>query len=466
MAKLGFVSKVVERVDNWINSITGLGVEGVDKNTGARARWKPRTEFEMDHLYSGSTTAQRVCDVLPNEALRENWKHLNLTPAQDTAIKLRNGQIGVRENLEDAWGQARRYGGSLIMMVTKGTKSMVEPMTDDEEVVSLVTLSRWEVWVEGTDLDVDLTSDNFGYAKFYRLMLSTMGAGFNLKDGKPLLSEPVHYSRFVRFDGAKLPRRLYIANNYWHDSVLNRMESVIRNYETNHDSASTTMADYNVGVWKIKNLAALISAGKTDDLKDRVHMANYGKSVIKSIIIDADGEDYQDKARTTTGMPELLDRSGQRLVAGTDMPHTKLLGESPTGSNSTGNSTTVMWYDHVGSAQRNFLLPRMMKLYKAVHKGLPANFEIQFAKLFQLDDVQAATARYTQSQTDALYIQNQVLSPDEVAISRFGGGDYSAATQIDVTSRVLEGPEEEEDPDPAVDPKDKTKDPAKDPKEA
>ena len=39
------------------------------------------------------------------------------------------------------------------------------------------------------------------------------------------------------------------------------------------------------------------------------------------------------------------------------------------------------------------------------------------------------------AEADKIYIESQVLTPDEVAISRFGDGEFSLTTQIDTDIR-------------------------------
>ncbi len=66
--------------------------------------------------------------------------------------------------------------------------------------------------------------------------------------------------------------------------------------------------------------------------------------------------------RSSISLAELLVLQANRLVAETDIPHTLLLGESPDGSNATGNSTSQQWYNFIGTEQENYLRPKLQRL--------------------------------------------------------------------------------------------------------
>ena len=48
----------------------------------------------------------------------------------------------------------------------------------------------------------------------------------------------------------------------------------------------------------------------------------------------------------------------------------------------------------------------------------------------EMTETEIVTNRKLQAETDAVYITNGVLTPDEVAISRFGGDNYSLDTKL------------------------------------
>lgn len=441
-----------QRLDGWLNAMSGLGVAGKDKRTSAQAYWLPMSEIAADAIYSGDDIFPRIVDELPNEAFREGYDIK--TDATAAAMKA----LGADVKMHEACIKARQYGGAAILKVTKNGAPMDKPMGKDEQIKALIVLSRWELPHSAVQIDTDFESPNFGYPAIYQIQLP-------FSDSKN--TQQVHWTRIIRFHGAMLPRRMFISNNYWHDSVMNRLYNAVRNYQQAHDASAAIVQDFNVSVWKMKNLAEMLSSPEGEaKLRARVNAAQFSKSVIKGVVIDADMEDWQEKARTVTGLPEVLSKIGNRLVAATDMPHTKLLGESPQGSNSTGNSTTMGWYDVVAAWQKNYLTPKWLEVAKAVNPAHPEDDLPKFRALWQMDDKERSAVNLAQSTADRNYIESGVLDPDECAVSRFGGEDgYSLETEI--TTRDPKPPEPVV-PAPAnpapVDPNAPVKPPAKDPK--
>lgn len=417
----------VARLDGWLNLITGLGARGKDKRTAAEALWHRHDELFFEHLYAADGMAARIVDLLPEEAMRKDWSYSGVEKAKSDQYIARLNDLDVKNKLREAWKQARQYGGSAIVYFSKGTVGMEEPMRENEEVTALHVLNRFELQADMTSIDMNPLSPTFRLPTIFRLNVIQTGSA-------DLNNLQIHITRLEIFYGAKLPRRLFIENGYWHDSVLTRPYNVIRNYQISHDSSAAILQDFNVGVFKMRNLAELVSAGKEDQIRDRVELANYSKSVIRSLIID-ESESYEDKSRTVTGMPELLKAAGTNLVAQTDIPHTKLLGESPDGSNSTGNSTMTSWYDYVDSQRKEYLTPKILCLTKKLNADAPKSIGVTFNSLWQLDDKEEADVRLKIAQADAVYLDRGVLDPAEIAVSRFGGDKYSMETELDMDAR-------------------------------
>lgn len=429
----------VARLDGWLNLITGLGARGKDKRTAAEAHWLRHDDLFFEHLYASDGMAARIVDLLPEEALRKEWCYSGVEKSKSDSYVTRLNDLDAKTKFREAWKQARQYGGSAIVYFSKGTVGMNEPMRENEEVVALQVLNRFELQADPNSIDMNPLSPTFRQPTLYRLTLIQGG-------GTDLNMLVIHVSRLELFHGAKLPRRLFVENGYWHDSVLTRPFNAIRNYQTSNDSAAAILQDFNVGVFKMRNLAELVAAGKEDQIRERVELANYSKSVIRSLIID-ESETYEEKSRTVTGMPELLKAAGTNLVAQTDIPHTKLLGESPDGSNATGNSTTTAWYDYVDSQRKEYLASKLLNLTKKLNPGTPKNLGVDFESLWQLDDNEEADVRLKVAQSDAVYLDRGVLDPAEVAVSRFGGDKYSMETELDLTVRPVA--DRKPAPDPA-----------------
>lgn len=420
-----------DRNDGWKNLVTLLGTSA-DKRTHNRINWEFREPAFYEELYAGGGIPARIVDVVPEHALRNwvDWLNLEGETKMERqyareAIEERCLELDLRGKFLNSWKWGRAYGGACLHIVTD-TSDPASPIQVGEKVLALRDLSRWDLRILTTDIEYDFGSPNYGHPRIYYL---------NVQMGSQYKGYPIHWTRMIRFDGQLVPRRTYIRNNYWHDSILNRIYNSIRNYEGSNDAVAAMLHDFNTDVYKLKNLANLIGAGKEQIVRNRIEMMNYVKSVINAMIIDANDEDWENKQRSVEGVAELLRLQANRLVADTDIPHTILLGESPDGSNATGNSTSQAWYNFLKSEQEHVAKPKLNRLVDII---FPDQEELRpkFRAIRILDDVEAADMRLKVAQTDQIYLEEGVLDASEVTESRFGGDEYSIDTELDEEGRA------------------------------
>lgn len=436
MAKKSKVMEAVKRaarMDGWKNILTGLGIKGKDRRKASRLEWEIMDETEADDFYSASDIARKVVGEVVADAFREGYElqadDLKKDKGLSGGLEEESQRLQVDDKLAEAWELSRLYGGSGIIAMPRDITKLSQPLIPEsiDEIQSLLVLSRWEL--PRQTIETDVRSPNFARPKTYRICPRT---------GADQMNEEVHHSRVLRFDGAYLTRIRYFRNNLWHDSYLNVCKDPIRDYDAALAAVSATLDDFSIGVMKMKDLTRNVAEDADDLITRRLEIMNISRSVAKMIVIDADSEEFTYQDRQLAGVADCVKLIAGRLVVASNMPHTKILGESPQGSNATGNSTTKDWYDHVGSQQRRFLNPRLIALWKwilAAKKSptrgkVPMGLKALYRPLWQEPDSVQAGMRFQQAQSDQIYIQNGVVEPAEVAISRFGSGEYSNETQL------------------------------------
>jgi uncharacterized protein len=447
------VAETQHRIDGWSNVFTGMGQAGLDRRVGSRISWEPMSEQEADNLYAGSDTAGKIVDELVVDAFREGYtlKAEEWTPELDAAITDEGARLSVDEKIQEAWTHARVYGGSGIILMPRDLTKLDTPFVPSavSEVLALLVLTRYEL--AAGSLESDIRSPNYGKPTYYTIQQRSGQASGSV-------GERVHYTRVLRFDGQHLPKSKLAQNQYWHDSVLNKCKTAIRDYDAALAAVSATLDDFSVAVMKVNGLQRLIAEDKDDAIIRRMQIANLSRSVSRTIMLDAEKEEYVYQERSLAGIDGAVRLIAGRLVVASNMPHTKILGESPDGSNATGNSTTQDWYSFVRGQQEKYLDFRLITLWKWIlsaksspTKGaIPKGFKAIYAPLWQESDGEIAKARFAQAQADQIYVQTGVLDPEEVAISRFGSDEYSFETQLSDDRETRSG-EPEPPPEPPTD---------------
>jgi len=372
------------------------------------------------------------------EMLREGWDLVildsDMSPEDKEeiceAMDDRLEELAAKERLEDALIWSAIYGGAGIVVGNDQNPSKPINLKALRHINYLVTLDRRSLISSGSLITM-LTDPWFGYPRTYSLAVS----------GSKEQGQVIDQSHILRFDGVKLPLTLRRTNQGWGDSVYSRLHNTIRNYETGHDSAATILHDFSQAVVKLKGLSEMLASGEDDLVTQRLELVSLVSSICNMIVIE-DGEEYERKSTSVAGLAELLEKTGNRLVGDTNMPHTILLGESPDASNGTGNSTTLQWYDAIKNIQTKRLKRQLKQLYTyllserdGITGGEVPKFDIKFRQLWQMDEKERAEINETQSRADKNYYDMGAISSEEIVQSRFKPDGFSLETEVDLENR-------------------------------
>lgn len=364
-------------------------------------------------------------------------------------------RLGFRKVLRRCAEYRKAYGGAAILLGLNDGEDAAEPvdLTKLESVDWLAVLRPREVWPASYYRDP--LHEKFGEPKFYTVQRETAGS----------VTAPqvkVHASRVIRFDGSWVSQLARSENRGWGDNIFTRIFPVLADFSSVWASSSALMQDFAQAVFKMKGLAELLmqpgDAG-TKTVTARATAIDMGRSVARAMLID-ETEEFKREATPITGLSDLLDRWCNLLAAVADIPVTVLMGMAPAGLNATGDADIQNWYDTLEAEREEDLQPQVEYLVRLLFLSKegptdgvePASWEIGWAPLGQLDELQEAERNLKQAQADKVYIDATVVSPEEVAVSRFGGTKYSSRTVLDKEARKVEPPSGANVPPPTLPP--------------
>lgn len=435
VAKLRPVKEVKAfNTDGWYNIITGLGTSK-DKNTYSRIAWVQTTREEAEALYSADEMGNKVARIVPADGTREGvtW-NMEKNADQEEVVKFIESEftrLKIWPNIAWAWTQARVYGGAMLFLNVDDGRPLDTPLNIDRvrSLTSVYTMDRWDFFITSSDIISDLRNPAFGTPEFYT---------YNTSSGPTATAEfiRIHHTRLIRFDGMLLPMRLFKRNNYWHDSIYGSLSHAIRNYATTHDNIATIISDFNQPVYRIEGLSEAIAQDQEELVFQKLKIVDLMRSTTRAIVLDKEDE-FQNVSTNVAGGRELIDLTVQRLVAGTDVPHTRLLGNSPSGLGATGEAELINYYDSVKSMQEATLREPLNLIVDLIFAQRdnnivkPEDLTFEFNPLFQQDTETEQKSREKQALIDEKYITMGVYSAQEVADSRFGTGRYSYETVLD-----------------------------------
>lgn len=450
--------KVVEnyRTDGIIeNAMSGMGNPEYDRTMHTTVRLaRPRLrKNELEALYWGSWICRTIIDAYPQESTRK-WIEVTLGGKPQNHKQIRDfnkyqEKLGVRKAFAKADKWSRLYGGAAIIVIVEDGQPLDRPIKAENirSIRKLMVLDRHKIRPELANADPE-------DPEFYLLTLPPYVAQELQKAlGQNEVVESglrVHKHRVIRFDGIAMPPDVLSENEGWGSSIFDSVKDTFDRYESVNNGIANMVEDASVFIWKMKNLAELLS--KSDEkslaiLKNRLRSIRQMKSNMKMLAIDADKEEATYLNRPLTGLPEISDRQTSALIGASRMPATILFGRGPLGlsAQGTGDTEEAVWAKLINQHQTdnyqerlrspegtNGLFDFIWMAQDGPSKGkVPDDWNFKWLSLMEMTDLEKATLRSQQSTTDNAYIQGGVLLKEEVRQSRFGGSEYSIETTLD-----------------------------------
>jgi phage-related protein (TIGR01555 family) len=441
--------KRYRRADSWHNPWTGLNDLDRDKVTAAYFTTRGRLNDEtLDVLYAEDDVAARLCDTMPEMALRKGVE-VNIFPEADeeepdieeTTKALQEQESLVMDKLVEldvvsafcdgaVWGNVFGAGAILLGGVDGAEgEQLLEPL-NEENIQDITHLNvfdkRYLTPIKWYD---DPMSEKFGRPMTY-LVTPTVSTGIGAvtMSGMNGIFE-IHESRLLFFGGVRTSVKRRQENNGWQDGLLQRVNKVLSQFGQSFDSLAHMIQDANQAVFKMDGLIHALAADEQDVVSARMQYIDKSRSVVRAVVLDAEREDFTRQNFTWAGIEKPFELLMQRLSIASKLPVSVIMGRAPQGMNATGEHDLTNLYDAVESYRENGdLKNNLEKLVRLIFKSRqgptggvePEHWEVSFPNLWTSTPKEEAEIYNTQSQGDERYIKNGVVLPEEVAIGRFG----------------------------------------------
>lgn len=433
------------RGDGYTNVLNKYGTTQDNSEAYRYEREPIIPDMQLTSLYEGNGLFSKIIDTPAEEALKHGF-NLNLNSDElDNFVEECLDELEWEEKAATAIKWARLYGGSIIVMLIDDGRGLEEPV-DWQNINSIDELRVFERAVVQPDYaslymqdyggkgNVNQTS-KFGEPEFY--YVTSMYGSFM-----------VHESRCLVFRNGVLPEQVSNTTyQMWGMPEYIRIKRALRETVTAHTDATKLLERSVQAIYSMKNLASLLA---TDDGEDqvvrRLEVIDMARGLLNSIAIDADGENYDFKSISFSGVKDVIDSTCNMLSALTNIPQTLLFGRSPAGENATGASDLENYYNFVERIQKLMLKRNLRYLLDVVFRAGVASGEIDeepdyklvFNPLWSLSDAEQATveqtkasASLTKAQTAQIYVDMQALDPSEVRRKLASDDEFTVEEIID-----------------------------------
>lgn len=430
------------RGDGYVNLVTQLGNNRNNQAPVYRPELLP-SDTELAALYEGSGLFSKIIDAPAEEAIKHGFELQDVTDAKiNDFISEALDELEWENTAATAIKWSRLFGGSIIVMLVddgrgidesldwKNIKSIDELRVFERAIVVPDETSMYR-YVPGNPLG----GNRYGEPEFYTV--SSRYGFFN-----------VHESRCLVFRNGRVPE--FSANSIyqlWGIPEYVRMKQALANSELAYGSAPKMLERCVQAVYKMKNLAEELSTedGEQNVLK-RLEVIDLARGLLNSIAIDNEGEDYDFKTFSFTGVADVIDSTCNMLSAVSNIPQTILFGRSPAGMNATGTSDLENWYNYIERVQKTQVKKNLRYLLSVIFQAgmyhgeideIP-KIKISFNPLWSLSEQDKANVDKVKADTELvrantanLYIQAEVISSDEVRSALAKTDEFDIETMLD-----------------------------------
>lgn len=217
--------------DGLVNIVSGLGT---GKGKRDHSVFMPGNMFgyrELESAYSTDWISRQIVDIPADDMTRE-WRTIKCQDAD--AIRIEEDRLGLQSAVNEALSWARLYGGSAILPLTNQDfeKPFRPEIIKRGEVQRLLVFDRWDLLPHSINT-WDVLAENYLQPEYYTLIQG---------------SQKIHWTHFVRFSGAKLPRRQRVLMQGWGDSVLRKCLQDIKDTVSSKGGIAELMQSANLDI--------------------------------------------------------------------------------------------------------------------------------------------------------------------------------------------------------------------------
>lgn len=422
------------RNDGYSNMLNKYGTKQ-DNSVSYQYEQEPfADDLQLIRLYEGNGLFTKIIDCPSEEAVKHgldiNFNDDNISEY----IEERLDDLEFEDKFATAEKWARLYGGSIIVMLVDDGRGLEEPL-EWKSARSIEELRVFERAIVQPDYSslyhfnfYDSMGDDrpFGEPEYYQVF-SLYGCF------------AVHRSRCLVFRNGRLPEQTTNAlYRYWGIPEYVKIKRALRECITSHENGVKLLERCVQAIYKMKGLSNMLSTADGEDkVIQRLQIIDMARSILNSIAIDTDGEEYAFESITMAGVKDVLDSTCNMLSAVTNIPQTILFGRSPAGMNSTGENDMENYYNMVENIQKQNMKKNVRILIDLILRQgkqegtIPEipKYKVKFAALWSMSDAEKAevenkkaSTEYTRAQTAQIYMDSSVLDPSEVRRSLASSG--------------------------------------------
>ena len=433
------------RADGYVNLMNRYGTS---KDPAEHYHFEREPDIPDDVLtmvYEGNGLFAKIIDTPAEEAIKHGFtlKDVSDQNVEDFYVEALD-ELDWEEVAMTAIRWARLFGGSIAVMLINDGGRLEDPL-NWRNIKSIDDIRVYERAIVQPDYQSMYSYDP---SDPFRTRGSRLGMPEFYQVTSRYGNFTVHDSRCLVFQNGILPENatnsLY---QLWGIPEYVRIRRALKDAELAHESAPKLLDRSVQAIYKMQGLASLMATeqGENQVLR-RLQVIDMARGMLNSLVIDADGEDYDFKTFQFNGITDVVSASCNMLSAITSIPQTILFGQGVGGMSSTDDTSMENYYNYVERIQKRMLRSNLRYLLSIIFQaGLYTGevdevpkINVEFNPLWSLTDSEQAdldqkkaSTQLTKAQTVQTYVTMEAIDPSEVRKKLADSDEFDVETMLD-----------------------------------
>ena len=390
--------------------------------------------FQQLSILSQRAEYRRPAEIIAREMTRKGWK-LQVSGEDDKskkidAIEAEFDRLKLTHTIAKAVEQDGLFGRSQIFLdlgddtaSPDGRKELITPLKLDDRKLGKGAIKRLTVIEPLWTYPNDYNSNNpFDETFFKPQTWFVMGT-------------EIHATRLLTIIGRPVSDLLKPAYAFGGLSLTQMAKPYVDNWLRTRQSVSDLLHSFSVMGLKT-NLGEILNGGAAEMLRKRVQLFNQTRDNRGLMVLDKDTEELFNVSTSLGSLDHLQAQAQEHQSAVTGIPLSILLGITPSGLNASSEGEIRTFYAWVHAQQESVLGEPLNYILKAVQLSLFGEIDpeitLAFEPLWAMDDKELAEVRKTEADTDAIYLQQGVITQQE-SRARLAGQEDSPYMGLDLS---------------------------------
>lgn len=372
-----------------VNLVSKMGTNQDKASHDRFAFFVPKSVYELDNIYQSDWVANKIVNRPTQDMFRKGYYFTGVAGSSLTRLNAELKRLKADTHLAQAVSWARLYGKAYVLLASHDNDDLTKPLNTAKGLSYIKALSVKQLSPTSDYLPASQAGGFFDKPRFYQIQ--------NMENVLGL----VHHSRVLVIE--------------WQDgvSVLQKVYDELLRFARVNNNASSLVHESKIDVIRTPDLATQIEMN-SDNVFKRFSLVSLMKSNNGMLVLDKE-EEYDSKAYSFGGLPELMREFAIQTAGACDIPYTILFGQSPAGMNATGEHDTSNYYDTVASYQSLYLKPLFDDLLDIVCGYLGLTADLHFNPLWQIDEKTLSEVEKNHAERHKIYLELGIITESQIA---------------------------------------------------